>query len=324
MLNNRSIATQFAVIFAVSVAILAGTFYFILDRVYHNQLKSQAETVADNVDAFGAWVAQYGRVWVKDNDKSYLGHMPLLQKVSTQPAPAAPPEGDALPPELAAVNFYSKNPALAQREFSEAVEKSPSHAKFRMTSHNYMNPVNKPDAFEDRALRKIRSENLTEYYEILPGTYRYARALHHKASCITCHGDVEKAPADVKTRYGVTAGYGFKEGDVAGIISVRIPTKPFFEVALSVIEPWKIALVILAFLVSYLFIRFSVVRPVQRLTAATTQISVGQEADLGVAGLNPKSRNELHQLALATERLRTSLDMAAKRLRGTKKPDAAA
>ena len=45
-------------------------------------------------------------------------------------------------------HFYSKNPALAQREFSEVVEKSSSPAKFRMTSHNFMNPVNKPDAFE--------------------------------------------------------------------------------------------------------------------------------------------------------------------------------
>jgi hypothetical protein len=313
MLKTRSIATQFAVVFVLSLATLGAAFYFILDRVYYNQLKSQAETVADNVDAFGSWVAQYGGVWVKDNDKSYLGHMPLLQKTVAggEPDPGKAP---------ATVNFYSKNPALAQREFSEVVEKSASHAKFRMTSHNFMNPVNKPDAFEERAIATVSKSGLKEYYEVLPGSFRYARTLYHKASCIKCHGDPASAPNDVKVRYGTERGFNFKEGDVAGIISVRVPTRPFMEVALSVIAPWQIALVVLAFLVSYFFIRVVVVRPIQRITAATAQISVGQEADLGVAGLSERSSNELHQLALATERLRTSLEMAAKLVRMRMKP----
>jgi Protein of unknown function (DUF3365) len=317
MLKTRSIATQFAVVFILSLATLGVAFYFILDRVYHNQLKSQAETVADNVDAFGSWVAQYGRVWVKDNDKSYLGHMPLLQKTVAS--------GDAgANSALAAVNFYSKNPALAQREYSEVVEKSSSHAKFRMTSDNFMNPVNKPDAFEERALATVKQSKLKEYYEVLPGSLRYARTLYHKKSCIGCHGDPDSAPNDVKVRYGTERGFNFKEGDVAGIISVRVPTKPFLDVALSVIAPWQIALVVVAFLVSYFFIRFVVVRPIQHLTAATAAISVGEEADLGVEGLSEGSSNELHQLALATERLRTSLEMAAKLVRMRMKPSAPA
>lgn len=315
MLKTRSISAQFTLVFLLSIAILGAAFYFILHGVYYHQLKSQAETVADNVDAFGSWVAQYGRVWVKDNDKSYLGHLPLLQK--TIPNAAQPsPDG------LTAVNFYSKNPALAQREFSEAVERSASPAKFRVTSLNYMNPVNKPDAFEERALNKIKGAGLKEYYEVLPGSFRYARTLYHKKSCISCHGDPNDAPNDVKVRYGTERGFSFREGDVAGIISVRVPTRPFTDVALSVVAPWQIALVVVAFLVSFFFIRFAVVRPVQRLTAATTEISVGNEADLGVEGLDERSGNELHQLAFATERLRTSLEMAAKLVRLRQKPAA--
>jgi hypothetical protein len=314
MFKTRSIAAQFTLVFLLSLATLGVAFYFILHGVYYHQLKSQAETVADNVDAFGSWVAQYGRVWVKDNDKSYLGHLPLLQKTIPDNAPPGPDGG------LKAVNFYSKNPALAQREFSEAVERSASPAKFRVTSLNYMNPVNKPDAFEERALNKIKGAGLKEYYEVLPGSFRYARTLYHKKSCISCHGDPNDAPNDVKVRYGTEHGFAFKEGDVAGIISVRVPTKPFMDVALSVIAPWQIALVVVAFLVSFLFIRIAVVRPIQRLTAATTEISVGNEADLGVEGLDERSGNELHQLALATERLRTSLEMAAKLVRLRQKP----
>jgi hypothetical protein len=206
VLRKLSLTTQFALVFMIALGLVGAASWLILDRIYINQLKSQAETVADNVDAFGNWVAQYGRVWVRDNDKSYLGHLPLFQNEDTT--------GGA--PKLTAVNFYSKNPALAQREFSEVVEHSASPAKFRLTSHNVMNPNNKPDPFEDGALRRIREGKLPEYFELTPTGFRYARAVHHKASCITCHGDPAAAPNDVKVRYGTQNGFGFKEGEVAG------------------------------------------------------------------------------------------------------------
>jgi HAMP domain-containing protein len=307
MLLNRSITTQFTIVFVIALLLVVGSFYLVLDSVYRTELKSQAETVADNVDAFGSWVSQYGRVWVKDNDKSFLGQV-TLTTVAADGAPVAAPA----PADL--WHFYSKNPALAQREFSEVVEKSTSPAKFRMTSHNFMNPVNKPDAFETKALDQIRSKHLTEYYEVLPDGFRYARALYEKPSCLACHASAESAPADVKIRYGTERGFGFKEGEVAGIISVRLPIRSFWQVATSVIGPVQIALLAAAFVVAVLFIQFAVVRPIRRLTVAAERISVGESADLGTAAINRKSRNEVHQLMFATERLRASLTLAIQRL----------
>ena len=132
-----------------------------------------------------------------------------------------------------------------------------------------MSPVNKPDPFETRALERIRSDGLTEHVELLPGQFRYARTLRHEASCITCHGSVEKAPNDLKVRDGTERGFAFKEGGVARVVRVRAPTKPLLEVSLSVIAPRQTALVVAAFLVSCFFTRTAVVKPVQRLTAAT-------------------------------------------------------
>ncbi len=312
MLNNRSLTVQFAVVFLLALALVGAAFYLILDRIYVNQLKSQAETVADNVDAFGSWVAQYGRVWVKDDDKSFLGHVTLLQPED----PAAGAAGKLIP-----VEFYSKNPALAQREFSEAVERSSSPSKFRLTSHNVMNPNNRPDPFEEGALRQIRDSKLKEYYELTPSGFRYARAVYQKASCIGCHGDAAKAPEDVRVRYGTTNGFGFKEGDVAGIISVRLPARSFWDVALNVVGIWELLMIIAAFLIAMVFMYRAVVAPIRRLTAATQQISLGKPADLGLAKVRERSGNELHQLALATERLRVSINMAIQRLTG-KKPSA--
>ncbi len=314
MLFSRSITTQFTIVFVIALLLVVGSFYLVLDSVYRTELKSQAETVADNVDAFGSWVSQYGRVWVKDDNKSFLGQVTLAS------LPADPAGAAQAAPDL--WHFYSKNPALAQREFSEVVEKSSSPAKFRMTSHNFMNPVNKPDAFEAKALDRIRSNHLTEYYEVLPEGYRYARALYEKPSCLACHASAENAPADVKVRYGTEHGFGFKEGEVAGIISVRLPIRSFWQVALSVVGPVQIGLLVAAFLVAVLFIQFAVVRPIRRLTVAAERISVGEAADLGAARINRKSRNEVQQLILATERLRASMTLAMQRLAKRASPPA--
>jgi methyl-accepting chemotaxis protein len=307
MLLSRSITTQFTIVFVLALLLIAGSFYLVLDSVYQNELKSQAETVADNVDAFGSWVSQYGRVWVRDDNKSYLGQVTLVTA----------PDSSGAPSDV--WHFYSKNPALAQREFSEVVEKSSSSAKFRVTSHNFMNPVNKPDAFETKALEQIRANHLPEYSEMSPDSFRFARTLYVKASCLSCHASAENAPADVKIRYGTEHGFGFKEGEVAGIISVRLPVRSFWKVTSDVVGPLQIALLVSAFLVAVLFIQFAVVRPIKRVTRAAERISVGQQADLGATGLKRTSGNEIHQLILATERLRASLALAMQRL--VKKPN---
>lgn len=310
MLFNRSITTQFTIVFVLALALIVGSFYLVLDSVYKNELKSQAETVADNVDAFGSWVSQYGRVWVRDNNKSFLGQVTLVSSTDAAGTPAD------------VWHFYSKNPALAQREFSEVVEKSSSPAKFRVTSHNFMNPVNKPDEFEARALEKIRNNHLPEYAEMTPDSFRFARTLYVQASCLTCHGSAENAPADVKIRYGTERGFGFKEGEVAGIISVRLPVRSFWQVTTDVVNPLQVALLVGAFVAAVLFIQLAVVRPIKRVTRAAERISVGQQADLGAAGLKRTSGNEIHQLILATERLRASLMLAMQRLTKKSNPPA--
>lgn len=307
MILSRSITTQFTIVFVLALLLIIGSFYLVLDSVYRNELKSQAETVADNVDAFGSWVSQYGRVWVRDDNKSYLGQVTLVTA----------PDSSGTPADV--WHFYSKNPALAQREFSEVVEKSTSPAKFRVTSHNFMNPVNKPDAFEANALEQIRANHLPEYSEMTPDSFRFARTLYVKASCLSCHASAENAPADVKIRYGTEHGFGFKEGEVAGIISVRLPVRSFWKVTADVVGPLQVGLLVSAFLVAVLFIQFAVVRPIKRVTRAAERISVGQQADLGAAGLKRTSANEIHQLILATERLRASLALAMQRL--VKKPN---
>lgn len=302
MFFNRSLTSQFTAVFVLALLLVSSSFYLVLDSVYRSELKSHAETVADNVDAFGSWVSQYEEVWVRTDSKSYLGEVTLVSAADATGVP-----GDIW-------HFYSKNPALAQREFSEVVERSSSPAKFRVTSHNFMNPVNKPDAFETKALERIRAKHLPEYYEMSPDSFRFARTLYVKTSCLVCHASASSAPADVISRYGTERGFGFKEGDVAGIISVRLPVHSFWKAARDVVSPLQVALLVSAFVVAVLFIQLAVARPIKRMTQAAERISVGQEADLGAAGLKRTSGNEVHQLILAMERLRASLVLAMQRV----------
>ena len=137
--------------------------------------------MADTGDAAGNRVSQDGRVWVKEDRRGCLGQVTLVN-----------PADNGVPADQ--WHFYSKNPALGQREFSEVVEKSESPAKFRMTSHNFMNPVNKPDAFEAKTLDKLRTRRLSEYYEFQPDRFRYAPTLYEKPARLACHASPAPAP----------------------------------------------------------------------------------------------------------------------------------
>ena len=293
-MRNSSLTFKFCILLTIITLLIAGSSYSTFRNIYYDQLKAQGRNIADNMQAFGIWVAQYGRIWVTDSQSSFLSHL------STHSVE----NGD--------IELYSKNPVLAQREFSEVVESLPINAKFRMTSHNYMNPSNRPDKFESKALSIVRSQNLREYDRVVGDVYRYVQTVYHEKSCIVCHGDPEDAPADVTSRYGITQGFGFKEGDVAGIISVRIPMKPLMNSVFKYFGVKEFALVLAAFLVMIFFMRYFIIKPILRLTTVSEKISIGEDVDLRAGSIPETTNNELDQLTLSINRLYMSIQVAVK------------
>jgi HAMP domain-containing protein len=295
--KKLSISMQFTLLLALVMVFNGGAFYFMLQNVYMQELRAQAQTVVANVEAFGTWVANNGRVWVKDSPDSFLGELKV----------------QAIDDANDTHHFYSKNPALAQREFSETVAASSSPAKFRMTSSNVMNPANRPDAFESIALREINSNNLTEYFESTGNNYRYAKPVYHKESCIACHGNSATAPSDVITRYGSENGFGFKVGDVAGIISVTIPQRSLLSGAVSVFGFLELLAIFASVGVILWFVRRTIIVPVSELTQVAEKISRGEEAELDTKTVNSKSKNEIDQLTLATSRMSKSFSLSMRK-----------
>lgn len=52
---------------------------------------------------------------------------------------------------------------------------------------------------------------------------RYVRPIFVEPACLSCHGERDKRPAFVKKKYPKDLAYGFKAGDLRGIIEVMIP-----------------------------------------------------------------------------------------------------
>lgn len=53
---------------------------------------------------------------------------------------------------------------------------------------------------------------------------RYVRPIFVEPACLSCHGERDKRPAFVKKKYPKDLAYGFKAGDLRGIIEVMIST----------------------------------------------------------------------------------------------------
>ena len=317
-MHSTSITLRFCLVITLILCLLGTAGYLLLNNVYQVQLRSQANTVADNVSAFGKWVANYGRVWVNQNSEdSFLGRRDVINLQDALEA-TQDENGDM---NRHAYRFFSKNPALAQREYSEVVAESDSKAKFRLTSDNYMNPANKPDEFESQAIAEIKATNKAffEVFDTEKNEYRFARPLVHKASCIKCHGSPASAPKDVLDRYGSENGFGFKEGDIAGVISVVLPMTTFAEAALPLIGWQELAMVIAAFVLAILFLQLSVLAPLKNLTREAEAASMGDKLKMDLDHVKQDTRNEIERLGLAIRRLNASTKMAIDQMKKIKK-----
>lgn len=54
---------------------------------------------------------------------------------------------------------------------------------------------------------------------------RYVRPIYVEPACLSCHGEKDKRPAFIKKKYPEDLAYGFKAGDLRGIIEVMVPVE---------------------------------------------------------------------------------------------------
>lgn len=117
-------------------------------------------------------------------------------------------------------------PAFSSHIISDNFSKNnPLNITVRTVSDRARNSKNQADAYEMKAIeffKKNPSENI--YFSSENSKlYQYGSVLKVEAQCLKCHGNKEDAPAFIQERY--SESYGYKLGEVRGIISIQLPAK---------------------------------------------------------------------------------------------------
>lgn len=95
------------------------------------------------------------------------------------------------------------------------------------------NPGNKADPFELEAMRWFRAHpKATELMRDIVtdkgvGYLLFTAPIWIEPYCLICHGARPAAPPSIRNRYN--EAYGYKLGDLRGVVSIRIPTAKFEE-----------------------------------------------------------------------------------------------
>lgn len=114
---------------------------------------------------------------------------------------------------------------------------SSTGVRFNNVSDRPRNPANQADADELVAMAWFRANPSAEEYTgtILgsDGTHYYhlAAPIWMEKYCLTCHTSRETAPATISQKY--SEGYGYADGDLRGVLSIRIPSESGRQAALA-------------------------------------------------------------------------------------------
>ena len=195
----KSFAVSLLMVILLFASALFTGIYINSNRALDAELLSRARALFGSIIMTRAWVAKHGGVYVEKT--AGMQSNPFLRNPDK--------------PAVDGTMLTKKNPALVTREISEIAEGSGIFG-FHITSLTPLNPNNKADDFERRALQMFEQGKKTEDYskESRDGIfyYRYTAPLYVEKSCLECH------PTE-------------KVGAVRGAVSVIFNIEPTEEAA---------------------------------------------------------------------------------------------
>ncbi|MEE9503820.1 MAG: DUF3365 domain-containing protein [Thermodesulfobacteriota bacterium] len=135
-------------------------------------------------------------------------------------------------------NYYFKGavPAVVGRSIANDFSVR-TGIKLKQTALRVRNPLNKPDLWEEKALRILEKNKMNRGFGELTDirgetVYRYMKPLYMEMQCLMCHSRPEAMPSEVRKfiegNYSSDKSLGYKAGDLRGGISVVIPIKDEF------------------------------------------------------------------------------------------------
>jgi protein-histidine pros-kinase len=210
-------------------------------------------------------------------------------------------------------------PAFGAQSVFRLAQESDSGYVYREPALNPTNPQDLPTPFEVDLINKFRADaKLPELAGVRHdghgSVYYLARPIRAQQVCLSCHDTAQRAPGPMVVKYGPHNGFGWKLDEVVAIQSLTVPA------AAESRETGEIAMILaggllLVFVVTYFALTWSIdsllVRPLRTVARAADAASTGGEANVASAA---SGVSEIHEIARAIERLRTSLYKALQRL----------
>jgi len=177
--------------------------------LFNQTIFQSAKAHFENIKVFRAWNAKYGGVYVKSNENLQPNEYLKDNSIYSE-------DGEQL---------VKINPAWMTRQISEMVNEMGDY-EYKITSLKPLNPSNKPNAFEERAL-KYFEKNLDDKYfleiDYSKNNYNFIGKLTVEESCLSCH-----------------ATQGYKLGEVRGGISVSIPLGTYQDRLDEILENYSL------------------------------------------------------------------------------------
>jgi protein-histidine pros-kinase len=133
-------------------------------------------------------------------------------------------------------------------------------------------------------------------------------------SCLQCHSTPAAAPQPMIDLYGSANGFGWKLGDVIGAQIVSVPMSVALQradAAFKVYLGGLAAVFVAIFVLLNLLLHFVIVKPVRRISAIASEISLG---NMDAPEFTVRGGDEIASLAVSFNRMRRSLANAMKLL----------
>ena len=207
----------------------------------------------------------------------------------------------------------------AQTNFRALQQQFPDYS-FRAVVLNPTNPADLPEDWQRRLIETLKAnpngEPLVTERDTPNGRIlSVARPIViTDSACLQCHSVPANAPPTMVDLYGTNNGYGWALNEVLGAQIVSVPMRvPFARANETFLEVMAGLAVIflLTLLLMNLMLHFVIVRPVVRIAAGATEVSLG---NMDAPEVVVRGSDEIAQLALAFNRMRRSMANALKLL----------
>ncbi|WP_126444484.1 EAL domain-containing protein [Sulfuricystis multivorans] len=210
-------------------------------------------------------------------------------------------------------------PAFAMARMAEELKNFDSSGfSFNNVSDQARNHHNQADAEELKAIAFFREHPKAERYTapIIDADGRekllYARPIWIEDYCLKCHGKPEDAPPSIRARY--PNAYGYKVGDLRGVLSIKLPREQVTVHAWRNFR-WQLLISLIVFFAAGAFLvwrlRRDLARPLASVAAAAQQLATG---DLTARAHSASTIDEVRAVADSFNRMATTLGQTQKAL----------